>query len=47
MRGLSTFHTESNNFNRTGARMLDCIYHRTVNVLGNHIFVCITQDYVI
>ena len=30
---LSLFRNEFDNFNKTGARMLDSIYHRTLNYL--------------
>ena len=42
MRGLpsilSLFRNEFYNFNNTGARMLDSIYHMTFKLLKNHIF---------
>ena len=42
MRGLpsilSLFRNEFNKFNNTEARMLDSIYHMTLNLLKNHIF---------
>ena len=44
MRGLlsilSLFHNEFNKFNYTGARMLDSIYHMTLNILKKCILVC-------
>ena len=46
MRGLqsilSLFRNEFNKFNNTGARMLDSIYHMTLNILKNRIFGVIT-----
>ena len=40
MRGLSSFlslfHNEFDKFNNTGARMLDSIYHMTLNLLLLH-----------
>ena len=42
MRGLpsilSLFRNEFNKFNNTGARMLDSIYHMTLQLFWNHIF---------
>ena len=42
MRGLpsilSLFRNEFNKFNTTGARMLDSIYHMTLKLVKNHIF---------
>ena len=35
---LSLFHNEFNQFNNTGARMLDSIYQRTLKLLKNGIF---------
>ena len=35
---LSLFRNESNKFNNTGARMLDSIYHMTLELFWNHIF---------
>ena len=39
IRGLSSilllFRNEFNKFNKIGARMLDCIYHMTLRILGN------------
>ena len=43
MRGLpsilSLFRNEFKTFNNTGARMLDSIYHMTLKLFCNHIFV--------
>ena len=42
MRGLpsilSLFRNEFNKYNNTGARMLDSIYHMTLNLFRNNIF---------
>ena len=42
MRGLpsilSLFRNKFNKFNKTGAQMLDSIYHMTLNLLTHHIF---------
>ena len=42
MRGLpsilSLFCNKFNKFNNTGSQMLDSIYHKTLNLLKNHIF---------
>ena len=42
MRGLpsilSLFLNKFNKFNRTGAEMIDSIYHMTLKILKNHIF---------
>ena len=35
---LSLFPNKLNEFNNTGALMLDSIYHRTLELLKNHIF---------
>ena len=35
---LSLFCNQFHKFNNTGARMLDSIYHMTLNLFRNHIF---------
>ena len=51
MRGLprilSLFSNEFNNFNNTGARMLDHIYHMTFKLLKNRILMWKHQDFAI
>ena len=48
MRGLSSilslFRNKFNKFNKTGARMLDSIYHMTLKLLKNRIFGVKTSD---
>ena len=50
MRGLlsilSLFCSKFNKFNNTGAGMLDSIYHMTLKLLLNHIFVCKIFPYI-
>ena len=49
MRGLSSilflYRNESNNFNNTGARMLDSVYHMLLKLLKNCIFGVKRQDF--
>ena len=44
MQGLRSiwflFRNKFNQFNNTGARMLDSIYHMTLKLLWNHVFLC-------
>ena len=40
---LSLFRNEFNTFNNAGGQMLDSIYHRTLKLLKNHIFVVKTS----
>ena len=42
---LSLFRYKFNKFNNTGARMLDSIYHMSLKILKNHIFVVKTSRF--
>ena len=42
---LPLFRNESNKFNNTGARMLDYIYHMTLNIFCRYILGCESQNF--